>query len=409
MAPMTDDRDIRQALADLTDRQPSVPPGRFTSVRRKAVRRRRRQAGGAVLAAVVIAGVVAGLTGLPAFGLHPQPSVRQVPGWALAWPDHRNGSVPQAVLDRAVIAAQYEGPNAQLAGNGEVAGPGEPASAVARKAAAFRVVWYVGQTMDHGQTVVVMFETDGPDGPQLVVGQANASNVMQDQAAWSQDVSPWALTVVTAPNPHRPPLAIGDYVAGSPAASGLNHSPDNWMVVLTAPDVIRLDWIVQTTSGWHRPSAATQNGLVVTDNGQITSAVELTGRTTERGFTRIASKPVGIPGNGPGTPQLAAPPPLVLPGSFSFSWGQQGQGSSFQDDNGFYRGTHQYAIYGICYGPEPVKITMNGHRIGSISCDSQQHEITVPAAALTGHGHDAMTAIYGSDLTSWHVEFGQQG
>ena len=33
MAPMTDDRDIRQALADLTDGQPPVPPGRFTAVR----------------------------------------------------------------------------------------------------------------------------------------------------------------------------------------------------------------------------------------------------------------------------------------------------------------------------------------------------------------------------------------
>lgn len=130
-----------------------------------------------------------------------RPHVRNVPRWALGWPDHRNGSVPQQVLDRAVIAALYEGPGLQLPDGGRGTVPAARASArsVSRQAQEYPVMWYVGQTIDHGQDVVVMFEIDGPNGRQLVVGQATTSQVLQDQPAWSNASSPWALTEVPAP------------------------------------------------------------------------------------------------------------------------------------------------------------------------------------------------------------------
>lgn len=382
MAQQTDDRDIRQALADLSAGQPPVPPGRSASVRRRVVRHRRHQVTGVVVSAVVIAGVVAGVIRLPALDTAPQAPVRHVPAWALDWADHRNGTVPQQVLDRAVLAwMDTTGPD--MSGTGPVTSPapGSTASQVARQASTYPVVWYVGQTVNDGQDqdVVVMFEADSPAGPQLVVGQAKADNVMQDQPAWSRAMSPWALTTVAAPSPHRPPAAIGEYLSGSePLVTGQN--PDNWMVVLTAPDVTRLSWAVGTPAagaGLARYSAATSRGLVVIDNGQISSAVQLTGETTAHGVIPIANEPVGVPGSAADAPELAAPPPLALPGSFSFSWGQQGPGSSAEGDYSFYRSTRQYALYGICYGPEPVKITVDGHRIGSIACDSKTHELLV--------------------------------
>ena len=83
---------------------------------------------------------------------------------------------------------------------------------VSRQANAYPVIWYVGQTVDNGRVVEVMFEISGPNGRQLVVGQATASDVMKNQAAWSNATSPWALTEVPAPDPAKAPLAIGDYV-----------------------------------------------------------------------------------------------------------------------------------------------------------------------------------------------------
>src|SRR6516165_6993377 len=114
MTPLDDDHAIRAALLDLADGQPPPPHDRFQAVRRRAIRRRWRQLSGVVTTVAAAAGLIVGLLRLPA----PQPQVqpqpqaaRAVPGWALAWPDHRNGSVPQSVLDLAVLTWLYSAPN----------------------------------------------------------------------------------------------------------------------------------------------------------------------------------------------------------------------------------------------------------------------------------------------------------
>src|SRR5215475_5554762 len=175
MTPVEDDVAIRTALAELTEGQPPAPLSRFEAVRQRAVRHRRRQLAVAALSVVVVAGVALGMVGLPGLREHP-PTTRHVPTWALDWPDHRNGSVPKSVLDRAVAAYLYGGP-LQLpdGGNGTVLGPGAPIQEAAHVAGLYPLVWYVGQTIDHGKVVVVMFEMATPAGRTLVVGQADSS------------------------------------------------------------------------------------------------------------------------------------------------------------------------------------------------------------------------------------------
>jgi hypothetical protein len=111
--PMIDDEvAARAAFADLSAGQPPFAAGRFAAVKHRAVLRRRRQLAGGALAVAAAVALAVSVSQL-ADGQRPQPPARSVPRWALSWPDHRNGSVPQQVLDRAVIAALYGGQGAQ--------------------------------------------------------------------------------------------------------------------------------------------------------------------------------------------------------------------------------------------------------------------------------------------------------
>lgn len=404
--PMMDDEvAARAAFTDLTAGQPPFPAGRFAAVKHRAVIHRRRQLAGSVLAVAVAVSLAVGLTRLT--GTQHEPlHTRTAPRWALNWPDHRNGSVPQQVLDRAVIAALYGGTSLQLpdGGNGTVPAGGASASSVSRQANAYPVIWYVGQTVDHGRVVEVMFEMDGPGGPKLVVGQATASEVMQDQPAWSDASSPWALTEVPAPSPAKAPPAIGNYVTGRSSADG-GQNASNWMVLLTAPDVRRVSWYETTTGGPRLLSMPTSAGLAITDTGQVTGDIELTGLTTSHGTTRLDHVRVAV-GKQVQVPHLAAPPALSLPRSFSGVIGFTAQGHQTDLYSSFHAGRLGYAEFGICYGPAPVQVKINGHPIGSISCDSQTHQLPVPAADLRRHGHQLWLEYVAPDLDAWDLYFG---
>jgi hypothetical protein len=406
--PMIDDEvAARAAFADLSAGQPPFPAPRIAAVKHRAVMRHRRQLAGGVLAVAIALALAVSLTGLAGTQQGPL-HARSVPRWALAWPDHRNGSVPQQVLDRAVIAAQYGGQAPALdlpyGGNGTVPARGASASSVSRQANEYPVIWYVGQTIDHGRVVEVMFEMDLPGGPQLVVGQATASEVMHAQPAWSDTSSPWALTEVPAPNPAKPPPAIGNYVTGRSSGGG-GQNPDNWMVLLMAPDVRRVSWYETTTGGPRLLSMPTSAGLAITDTGQGTGDIELTGLTTSHGATRLDHVRVAV-GNQVQAPELAAPPALSLPRSFSGVIGFMGQGRQTELYQGFRAGRLGYAVFGICYGPAPVQVGINGRPVGSISCDSQTHQLPVPASDLRGHGHQLWLDYAAPYLDAWDLYFG---
>jgi hypothetical protein len=243
-----------------------------------------------------------------------------------------------------------------------------------------------------------MFEVDVPSGPQLVVGQAAASDVMHDQPAWSNAASPWALTEVPAPDPAKAPPAIGDYVP----IPGQNR--DDWLVLLTAPDVRRVSWYETTTGGPRRLSMPTSAGLAITDIGLVTGDVELTSLTTGHGTTTLDHVRVAI-GSRVQVPELAPPPALSLPRSFSDVFGLSGQGSSTNLDQGFGALRLPYAVFGICYGPAPAQVKINGHSIGFIACDSQSHQLSVPASDLRGR-HQLWLALAAPGLDAVTLDFG---
>jgi hypothetical protein len=79
-----------------------------------------------------------------------------------------------------------------------------------------------------------------------------------------------------------------------------------------------------------------------------------------------------------------------------------------------------YAVLGSCYnaapaeygmahpgpgGHGPVRVTINGHIIGAITCDGQQHELAVPHSLLRPHG--IFIGRWCSMLTSWQFAFGR--
>jgi hypothetical protein len=71
MAHLDDELAVREILTDLTAGQPPAPPGRYASVRRRAVARRRRQLAGAAAAVTVL---VAGAIAIPLGLLHAGPT-----------------------------------------------------------------------------------------------------------------------------------------------------------------------------------------------------------------------------------------------------------------------------------------------------------------------------------------------
>jgi hypothetical protein len=407
--PTTDDEfALRSALADLTDGQPPPAVVRIAAVQGRMAVRRRWQLTCGVLAVVVMAGLAAGLTGLA--GARPAgPQSRSVPSWALDWPDHRNGSVPQRILYGAVLAwmrkihaiTVAEPRFAQV--TSLPAGP--VASEVMELAAQYRLTWYVGQTIAHGDDVAVMFEADGPDGPQLVVGHATLPAAWKYPARMASDVTPWTLHIAPAPNPRQPALTIGENVTWFP---GQGQGAVNWIVVLTAPEVREVSWSEPTTSGSSRSVTAASRGLITADTGHPAGQVYLTGLRTARGETTLANVPVGVPGGAADIPRLAPPPPLVLPASFTQLGGIDAQGTDLPTYSDFPPTHLPYVVYGICYGPEPVNVAFGGHRLGAIACDRRTHKLSVPAGIFKPGPRQLAPEFSTSDLTSYLVEFGTQ-
>jgi hypothetical protein len=418
MTPITDEQMLRSGLADLTNDQPPMPPARFQSVRRRAIRHRKRQLTGALVCALAVAGIVVGTGRVPGI-LHQPPVARHVPGWALPWPDYRNGSVPQSVLNNAVLAW---GDPAKYVQGSVAPSPRE----AARLVASYHVVWYAGQTVARGQDVVVMFEANSPGalaadgsaatGPQLVVATASASGVMSGQPAWMGDTSPWALT--TTPAPARPSSFgpdISEYIPELSASGTAIDNWDNWIVVLPAPGSRFSGWAATTNAGRTSITGLAPHGVFVADVGQVTADVALRFGSGPGDWV-----PVGLPG-APAVPSLASPQALVPPASFQMISSMTGQGTqpSAQDLSVTASGG-PYAVLANCYNALPngngigkptpgghgrLVIMINSHRVGSVLCDDKQHELTIPRSMLRPHGE--MTAAASSSLTSWQISFGR--
>jgi hypothetical protein len=421
MATSNDELALQAALDDLTTGQPPPPAGRYRAVRHRVARNRIRRASLACGSLVLAAAAVGAGTGLGARLTGPPPaSARHLPAWALPWPDHRNGSVPQRVLDGAVTAWRYTA---------------RPDGAVLPRPT--RVIWYVGQVLPAAHDVVAIFEVDSAAGPQLVTGLVSTSDVMAGQPAWSHGSTPWALSARRAPSPRQRGLAIGLNAASYVSPDG-NLNPDNLIVVLAGPQVRRITWVTDTTTGPQAGSTVTSHGLAVANAGQVTARVQLAGLQTRSGIVPGRPAYVGSPvpaddSGQPWYPVLAAPPALRLPRSFRLvnPIGGVGLGATSWSITGeFAAGTpvalgRQVVLLARCYGPVPLtirigtgppngrvagfltgKVPPNGRVAGVVPCDDKQHELT-PAGLLMSR-RDALS-IQTGQLTSYLVDAGYTG
>jgi hypothetical protein len=415
MDVVPDEVAVRELFDELTAGQPDAPVNRLDRIGRR-VRRHRIAQAAVTLAAVAVATVVAIGIGTSITSVAPDNGRRDVPAWALSWPDHRNGSVPQSVLDGAVSAWRHF---AELKGN-------SPTATSIRK-----VIWYVGQKVARGEVVAVIFEADTTAGPRLVAGWATASQVMDGQPGWKPGSSPWVLYDVAAPK-HPKGLFVGLNVHGTSARPGRN--PDNWIVVLAAPGVQDIGWTAPGTSSTTTNSQGTSTtssmaigmapavaGLAIWDSGQISGPVQVTQlEAHRRNILRVPGN-VGVPGSAASeVPQLAAPRPIRSRPGFTRVIEITGQSDTATNLNGI-RG--QLAIRARCNGGSPLRILFGFgsasdllglspsaersrmRSLGTVACDDDVHDLVTSVRLASGHNR-GVVIINGGRATVYRVDLG---
>jgi hypothetical protein len=405
MDVVPDEVAVRTLFDELTADQPDAPVNRFDSIRRRIRRHRITQAAG-TLAAIAVATVIA--VGIGTSTGNVAPNTDRRPAWALSWPDHRDGSVPQAVLDGAVSAWRHF-----------AALDGTPARATSYG----KVVWYVGQKVANGQVVAVIFEAESTAGPRLVAGWATASEVMHDQPGWKPGFSPWVLYDVAAPKEAKS-LIVGLNVHGTSARPGRN--PDNWIVVLAEPQVQSLSFAAPVPSGALTTNvliaeATTSQGLATADTGQIEGPVQVT--QLRVGRRNIVPDPgyVGVPGSAASeVPQLAAPRPIRSRPGFTRVIEFTGQSDTSTNLDGI-RG--RLAVRARCSGGSPLRVLFGFglasdllglspsaersrmRSLGSIACDDETHDL-VTSVRLASRHNRGVVIINGDPATAYRVELG---
>jgi hypothetical protein len=416
MSVVPDEVAVQHLFDDLTAGQPDPPRDRHSEIKRRVVRHRVAQAAGTLAVVAAAAAVAIGL-GTSAGGLGPLTTRRPVPAWALPWPDHRDGSVPQRVLDGAVSAWRHL----------SALGNGTPLSVRSTS----RVIWYVGQTAASGQVVVVIFEVHTSAGRRLVAGWATASEVMHGQSAWKPGSSPWVLYDVAAPQAARD-LFIGLNVHGTAAQQDRN--PDNWIVVLTAPRVQDVGWTAPGPSSTTTTRQGTSSsgseavgmasavaGLAITDSGQITGRVQVTQLLAHRHNVLARPGYVGVPGSAASqTPQLAAPGQIPSRPGFVGFFEITGQGATSSDLTGI---SGRLAVRARCYGPGPLRIRFGVgsanallgispraargklRSLGTIACDNGVHGLVTSIRLTSGHDRGVLI-VNGSQTTAYRVGLG---
>jgi hypothetical protein len=405
----SDEMRLRELFNEMTSGQPEAPRDRYAGIRRRARRNSIMKAAGTLTAAAAVVALAVGIATSSA-QVPPASGQRHVPGWALPWPDHRNGSVPQRVLEGAVTAWWH----LSAAENGTPMTPADRA----------RVIWYVGQTVVHGESVAVIFEVDTQAGRRLVVGWASASEVMHGQPAWKDGSSPWVIYDVAAPRASRG-LVIGLNTHGTTARPGRN--PDDWILLLAGPQVQSVSFTAPGPTSLNSTTEVIgegqfKKGLAVADIGQVTGPAEVD--QLKIGGHNLLAHPVtvGVPGNAASEiPQLAAPGPIGARRGFHSVIEVTGQGAIATDFGGFHG---HLALRARCYGPGVLRLTFSygsprdllglprsavGPKqtdLGSVACDDGVHELVTKIRLKSGHP-EASVIIVASHMTSFRVAVGK--
>lgn len=406
---------LRTALVDAIAGQPAAPYDRLDGVQRRHARRRQRQLAALGTAAVVaVTGAVFGVLNVR-MDDSAQFAHRDVPSWALQWPDRRDPSISQRVLDGAVAAWSHE---ASL----DTGTTGAPNT----------VVWYHAHKVANGSEIAVMFEVDSYEfGHQLVVGFADTTQVIDGQPGYDvkNAESPWVLSIIAAPQ-RSGHLVFGLNAHDSQAAEVPDQFADNVIVVMADPSARSFDWhVTGTDNAVHRAAASMSAGYAEVDTGQIHSRVRIERILDGRGNVLAHDLDVGVPGAADSYhPQLAEVPAFTDVPENTFTFGATaGQGNS--SDQGPVDGPLPRlgtTIYARCYGSAHIVVGIDSDRPAQrvvIPCDDKEHvvngppllakselaaEIYDPNGNNTEPGssgtHDHAIDISASEDTAWRVE-----
>lgn len=389
-----DETAVKAMLHDAATGQPQAPANRAQAVRARIKRRRARTAAVVAAHAGLVIALVAGLAVALGPGRH-QAAVSQPPrpSWALPWPDHRDGSAPQRVLDRAVLAWRHQA--ALTAGQSGLA----PVSG--------QIAWYVGQKAANGQVVAVVFEAQTSSGPQLVAGQAPVSEVMDGQPAWSGGSTPWSLYTVPAPSP-VPGLVLSLNLSGD--AGTPSRGPDDWVLVLARSRAWSVDYDLYAVRGATKQligggGAMLTDGLGVFDVGQITARVVLTQLLIGDRNVLPAPVPVGIPGSsGSQVPHLEMAGPITTPSRFIMAVEVTGQGPGGAGATSLSRG--KLTLVARCFGEAPLRLLYRApSSLGTIPCDDRSHVLRTTVIIRRGENITGLV-INTSQLTSYRLAIG---
>lgn len=387
----TDELALREALADMTVGQPDLPVDRVAGVRRKHAHRRQLQAVAGACAVAVIAVAAVAVGGTFNGARRVEPLDRSVPSWALQWADHRDGSVPQAVLTNAVNSwASKQRADAPL-----------PKSQPIQMSPA---VWYVGEQVPGTDRVLAVFEASGlhagalplTTGPRLVVAQANWDDVKNVSAT---DDGAWTFTDIAAPTRGYPGF-IGSYIPVSDA-TGVH----NVVWLLTSPSYPHAQF---STGG-----QTLKDGFVTFDAGQLQIREEVSvqaanGRYPAGGYLGIP----GVPSSQ--VPTLALAGELTGYPQSQLTLGESaGQGSStYLDEDAKAPAGRATTVYARCYtagDTRSIRVVVDGDvergrvRGVRISCDGRQHVVPGNATAINAFDHGHSVSVRAPALIAWTV------
>jgi hypothetical protein len=358
MSLTSDEQAVRDTLGQLSAAgQPPAPNGRADSIRRRHLRRRRAQVTASLAAvALLTVGTLAGARLIGGGGSSPLASTRNVPSWALTWPDQRDPGIPQPILDGAVRAWSHDSEDSERNSLDTV------------QSAPRQTIWYAAQPVANDAEVAVVFEVDGVNGHRLVAGAASRDAATRYARSGGPD-DPWVFYDVAAPA--RTTGGAPPVVSFYDPVAALSGPVDNWVVVLTSPDAT--SWQVND-----KAQPLLSHGFGAANAGPLRAPA-----TVSVAFPTAAfESTVGINGNRQSAvPALEAPAaPAIGPG-FGFISGVSSQGnqSNGMGDARLKNKRLHFAV--TCYGSPSLVLRVNGIRLPAIPCDEQTHVLDYPRPA----------------------------
>lgn len=374
---LTED-ELRGALAELSSAQPAPPTGRLDGVRRRHRTRVRAQATVAGVAVVaVIVGTLGAVLSLHSAGV--SPAHRDVPSWALPWPDHDDGSLTEQQKQAAV--------RAWAAGDSGQDDPAAPQG----------VVWYAAVTV-HRVVAVAIFEVTNQRGRHRIVTATNNSPGFPGRCGkgcWD-----WAIYSAQAPPPsYNGPIGVNLHAGASPAP---NEYAPNWIAVIAPPAATRLR---VTTSTMPAATVDTSvvplnSGYAAVNTGQLYGGPVMVKPLGPPG-TSFESWPVGVPGNTQSQiPQLAKVT-VSHPGKLLSGFGGQETASTGLSVPAKARGGHLVLSF-ECRGSSVARVRLFGKRpfVRQYPCDAREFHDPLPALPP---GHHWRSALVRAHEAAWDL------